>query len=194
MLVFGLLHAYLIWYGDILVLYAVCGFVVLFDAPAAASARLLMIGILMIAIGSGISLLFGWSVRFWPPEEIEKFTDDLWLPPQEELAAEVAAYRGGWLDQMPKRVKVALEFHVFVMWIWGIWRAGGLMLVGMALYKWGVFDARRSSAFYGSSQSWGWERESRRFFMGFIATRPRTGTCGIRSSSAGSTITGAACW
>src|SRR4030095_10423044 len=50
---------------------------------------------------------------------------------------------------MSHRVKWALDFHSFVIWIWGVWRAGGLMLVGMALYKWGVFDAKRSSAFYG---------------------------------------------
>jgi uncharacterized protein len=147
LLVLGLLHAYLIWYGDILVLYAVCGFVVYLMRRQPAG-RLLIIGILVIAIGSGISLFFGWSMQFWPPEEIEKFTGDMWQPPEEELAAEVAAYRGGWLDQMSHRVKWALDFHSFVIWIWGIWRAGGLMLVGMALYKWGVFAARRSSAFY----------------------------------------------
>jgi uncharacterized protein len=148
LLVFGLLHAYLIWYGDILVLYAVCGFAVYLMRKQPAR-RLLITGMLMIAVGSGISLFFGWSMRFWPPGEIEKFTGDMWLPPKEELAAEVAAYRGGWLDQMSHRVKWAFDFHSFVIWIWGIWRAGGLMLVGMALYKWRVFDATRSAAFYG---------------------------------------------
>jgi uncharacterized protein len=147
LLVFGLLHAYLIWYGDILVLYAVCGSV-MFLMRRQPARRLLMIGLLVIAVGSVISVFFGWSMRFWPPEEIEKFSRDMWLPPAEDLAAEVAAYRGGWLDQMSHRVKWAFDFHSFVIWIWGIWRAGGLMLVGMALYKWGVFEARRSSAFY----------------------------------------------
>jgi uncharacterized protein len=29
-----------------------------------------------------------------------------------------------------------------------LWRVGGMMLVGMALYKWGVFSAKRSRRFY----------------------------------------------
>jgi uncharacterized protein len=32
--------------------------------------------------------------------------------------------------------------------MWGFWRAGGLMLIGMALYKLGVFSAARDAGFY----------------------------------------------
>jgi uncharacterized protein len=32
--------------------------------------------------------------------------------------------------------------------MWGLWRAGGLMLIGMALYKLGVFSAARDAAVY----------------------------------------------
>jgi uncharacterized protein len=36
----------------------------------------------------------------------------------------------------------------FMLFIYGIWRIGALMLIGMALMKLGVFTAERSSAFY----------------------------------------------
>jgi uncharacterized protein len=41
-----------------------------------------------------------------------------------------------------------LAWQTFVLFFWGIWRAGGLMLVGMALYKLGVFSAARPTKQY----------------------------------------------
>ena len=49
---------------------------------------------------------------------------------------------------MGHRVPAALEFQLFIFFIWGAWRAGGLMLVGMALYKLGVFSAKLSARSY----------------------------------------------
>lgn len=146
LLVFGLLHAYLLWYGDILVLYAFCGLLI-YPCRKLRPRTLLIIGLLVIAIGSGISLLGGLSMRYWPPEVLAKFLSD-WKPPPEVVAQEVAAYRGGWLAQMHARVPVSFEFHTFFIFVWGMWRAGGLMLVGMALYKLRFFSAERSRASY----------------------------------------------
>jgi uncharacterized protein len=147
LLLFGLAHAYLLWYGDILVLYAVCGLLV-YAARNLSPRTLLLLGVFIIAIGSGISLVSGWSMPHWPPSAVAEFEQHNWRPPQEALDRELAAYRGSWLDQMEHRVPMAWEFHSFVIFIWGLWRAGGLMLVGMALFKLGVFSAERSRAFY----------------------------------------------
>ena len=44
----------------------------------------------------------------------------------------------------------AVFFQTMVFLVENGWRAGGLMLVGMGLFKSGVFSAKRSSTFYGS--------------------------------------------
>ena len=42
---------------------------------------------------------------------------------------------------MRTRVPFTLEFHTTALPFWGFWRAGGLMLLGMALFKIGFFSA-----------------------------------------------------
>jgi uncharacterized protein len=147
LLVFGLLHAYLLWYGDILVLYAVCGSFV-FLLRRWPPRRLLGAGLVILGIGSSLSLLTAWTMPMWPPEEILALNDELWAPRVEDLDREVEAFRGGWLAQTPMRVSLSLEAHVFDMWYWGVWRAGGLMCIGMALLKWRVLTGERSPRFY----------------------------------------------
>lgn len=147
LLVFGLLHAYLLWYGDILVWYSLCGLLIYLFRKLSPR-KLLIIGLILIAFGSAVSLGAGWSMPYWPPSQVEKLKNENWAPPPELIAAEVRAYQGGWLEQLPHRAKAAFELEVLGFGMLGLWRVGGLMLIGMALFKWGVFAARRSIGFY----------------------------------------------
>jgi uncharacterized protein len=146
LILFGILHAHLFWYGDILFLYGICGLVVylLRKLPPAA---LVVIGLLILMIGSSFLLLAGWSMPYWPPEQLEEMRNDL-SPPPEEIRRELEIYRRGWIGQMEHRVPASLEFQLFIIFIWGIWRAGGVMLIGIGLYKLGVFSNQRSAWFY----------------------------------------------
>ena len=67
LLVFGLIHAYLIWYGDILVLYAVCGSVA-YLFRRFRPAVLLTIGLLVLSVGSLIMVLGSQTISQAPPE------------------------------------------------------------------------------------------------------------------------------
>ena len=146
LLVIGLLHGYLLWYGDILHAYALCGFIVyLFRRRRAMT--LLVIGLLSITFASAIAIFFGWSVQYWPPEALQN-TMQWWKPTEEIIAAEVAAYRGGWVGQLPHRASTAIFFQTALFLIESLWRAGGLMLVGMGLFKLGVLSAKRSVGAY----------------------------------------------
>ena len=147
MLVFGLLHGYLLWYGDILYSYAMCGLVV-YLCRNLRPWLLLGLGFISIAIPSVISLFFGWSMQYWPSADKEEFIHEMWQPTAEMIAEQLAAYRGDWIGEIVHRAPTIWAFQTFFFAIFVAWRAGGLMLVGMALFKLGVFSAARSTATY----------------------------------------------
>jgi len=148
LLLLGLAHAYLLWDGDILVLYAVCGLLV-YPFRTWSPRALLVLGLAALALGSCISLLIGWQMLSAPESVVAMFAAD-WHPSADALSRELAGYRGGWLTQLPQRAAVSFEFHAIDILAWGLWRSGGLMLIGMALCKLDVFSARRTRAFYAS--------------------------------------------
>ncbi len=143
----GLAHAHLLWAGDILFLYAVCGMLV-YPLRRLSPGLLLAAGTATVAVASAVYFVGGASMSYWPEEVQTAFTQE-WQPAQPVVDPEVAAYRGGWLDQLPVRSTTALSFETLILLLWGVWRAGGLMLIGMALFKRGVFSASRSRRFYG---------------------------------------------
>ena len=149
LLVIGLLHAHLLWAGDILFLYAVCGMLV-YPLRRQRPVWLLEIGAVLLAVASAYSIGSGLSLPYWPEQARAAFMTDVWRPTPAMIDAELAVYRGGWLDQQPARSAAALLFETFVLVTWGVWRAGGLMLIGMALFKLDVFSARRSPCFYAT--------------------------------------------
>lgn len=148
LLLFGVLHAYLLWYGDILYSYAMCGFIVYWFRRLH-PATLILCGIAALAVGSSIALTSHFLIPYWPPEVIEGFQAG-WRPNAEIVAEELAIYRGGWVQQLPDRAGSALFFQTYLFLTEFLWRAGGLMLVGMALYMLGVFSARLSSWTYAA--------------------------------------------
>jgi len=143
----GLTHAYLLWYGDILFFYGICGMLVYWFRKAQ-STTLLVIGLVLLSFGSTIYILGGLSMPHWPPQELEEFEQGLWNPPPDKVAAEVDAYQGSWIRQMDERVDSVSMMHTEAFPFFMIWRITGLMLIGMALFKLGVFSAERSSRFY----------------------------------------------
>ena len=142
----GWMHAYLLWYGDILVTYGLCVLVV-FLFRKASPRKLLIIGLLVISVASVLYFFFGWSVSYWPTESYQE-TMKSWKPGAELIDKEISAYQGGWMTQMSQRVPASFLFQTSIFLIWFGWRAGGLMLVGMALFKWGLLSAERSKRFY----------------------------------------------
>jgi uncharacterized protein len=144
--VVGLIHAYIFWDGDILVAYAICGlFLYLFRR--ARPRTLLIWGLTFLIIGSGISWLIGWSVPTWPPENQAEF-DSQWLPSPAMLAEELAAMRGDWRSEIAHRAHSVLTIHLFYLPFQLLWRAGGCMLLGMALYRLGWFSGKGDRRLY----------------------------------------------
>ena len=147
LLVIGLLHAHLLWFGDILFTYAVCGMAV-YPLRRLSPGRLIALGTALLAVTSVLTVAAGLSLPYWPEDARAALTDEGWRPPPAAIEAELAVYRGGWLAQLPARSSAAFGFQTFILAFWAFWRAGGLMLIGMALFKRGVFSAQRSPRFY----------------------------------------------
>jgi uncharacterized protein len=147
LLVFGLLHAYLLWYGDILFTYALCGMAA-FLFRRLRPWLLVVLGLASAAVASALAQAVGWGLASGaiPVDEMAR----AWTPPVEEIEKEIAAYRGGWLAQMPHRATAAIFFQTLLLVLGVAWRAGGMMLLGMALFKTGVLSGRRSPGMYAS--------------------------------------------
>jgi uncharacterized protein len=147
LLLFGAAHGWLLWYGDILFTYAVCGLWI-YLLRNRKPRTLIIVGVILIAVSSAVSLFWQFTMPWWPPEQIEQMNEEWWAPPPEIVATENAAYRGSWSDQQSYRGPGTLFMQTFVLLTSMIWRCGGLMLIGMALHKIGYLSAERDDASY----------------------------------------------
>jgi len=149
----GLLHAYLLWYGDMLVTFALCGAVV-FGFRALPPRRLLADGALALACASVIALGVGASLPWWPADTKARFLQ-VWAPSPEMVDREIAAYQGDWREQMTHRAPEAFQVQTSQLVLRGFWQTTGLMLVGMGLFKLGVLTGTRSVRFYAALTGFG---------------------------------------
>ncbi|MGB0524806.1 MAG: DUF418 domain-containing protein [Flammeovirgaceae bacterium] len=146
LLVIGLIHAYVFWYGDILAPYAFCSFFIYFFRKLSIKS-LWGIGLFIFSIGSVTYLLMGLVIPMIPEAEAAKIAV-AWSPSEQQVNAEVAAYVGSFSEQFARRMKSALTMHTTVFLMLYLWRISGLMLIGMALYKSGFLLAKSSLKTY----------------------------------------------
>ena len=146
LLLFGLVHAYLLWYGDILVTYAICG-ICIYPLHRLRSRWLIPLALLFLLIPSLLMSGLAATVPFWPAEEVAAFRAD-GFPDEVEIERQLQIYRGGWLDQIEHRASNAIFFQTFLLLILHFWRVSGLMLLGMVFLRWGLLQAQRGLWFY----------------------------------------------
>lgn len=152
--IFGLLHAYLLWYGDILFIYAICGFF-MFIFRSKKSTIQIRTGVIFLIIGSLISLVIGYSTPLWEPGEYEATMAEVWMPDASANMEEIDAYRSNWERQVMFRAPQAFYMQTSVFIFETFWRVSGLMLIGMALYKRRVFKAKQTVKYYSKMMTYG---------------------------------------
>lgn len=149
LLVFGLIHALLVWYGDILVTYAITGLAVMF-ARAWKPTTLTIVGIVLLLISIGLQGLLGAMWDVIPPDQrtpIVQQLEAIFTPSAEERARVQAAYQGGLLAGLTE------NFNTWVMIITNsifglVIRTAGVMMMGMALFKWGFLSGKAPTWLY----------------------------------------------
>jgi uncharacterized protein len=150
LLIIGLGHAYLLWYGDVLVAYAVCGFVLVF-VRTWRPRRLLALGVVLFAIPSVIYLVSGAGYALADAGTQASIEASILAGTGADPSAineEIAAYRGSWTEQLAYRMPIVASLQTTSFVLESAWIYGGLMTIGMALYKWGVLSNQRSTRFY----------------------------------------------
>lgn len=145
LLAIGMIHAYVVWYGDILVPYAVAG-LVLTEARRWRARRLAIVGALLIA-AAGLIYLGSIRALGFASEEALKAAAETWAPSPETLAAELELYRSSLFARWPETAAFAAEVQVNQIIGFGA-RIVGVMMVGMALQKKGFFAAEWPLAAY----------------------------------------------
>lgn len=143
LLLFGFVHAYLIWEGDILVTYAICGCLIFLLRKKTIRA-LLIISIILFIVPLTFNLMTYYGLTM---DELES-TFAFFHPSSEQIATEIKIMQGSFLEQMPTRLENAIEFQTFVFLIETFWRSTSLMLLGMILYRKGVLSAEKPISYY----------------------------------------------
>ena len=91
LLLIGILHAYLIWFGDILVAYAICALIVYLFRKWKPH-TLCVVGFLTLSVHSIIYLFFGFSLSFMPDEVIQELSTSIWSPGQDQINRDNSYY------------------------------------------------------------------------------------------------------
>ncbi|MGH6950364.1 MAG: DUF418 domain-containing protein [Vitreimonas sp.] len=150
LLIFGLIHALLIWYGDILVTYAITGFIVML-CRSWKPRTLMIVGVLLYLLALLMQSVLGLFFGVMPPEVIAKVQGELssvFAISQQEFERMQAAYRGGVVSGVQENVNTWLTFMANAL-IGLIIRTAGVMMIGMALFKWGFLSGNAPKWLYG---------------------------------------------
>ncbi len=169
LLLFGALHGYLLWTGDILFHYALTAMLVV-GLRGRSPRALIVIALLLMPVGLITLSSAGGILADMRDEaasvaaleasgevlsEEQLGARDRWegarasvMPTDDDLAAEIRAYQGSYTEIVRHRAAETFANQTDGYLAFMLWRVAGLMLIGMALMKLGIISGQRNPTFY----------------------------------------------
>jgi uncharacterized protein len=171
LLLFGLIHAYLLWWGDVLYYYAIAG-LFLYPLRKLSSRALLIAAAIMLLAMPCRTFYRYFHVRNLHAQVLQvqadekagkKLTADQektkkewsavvsrFAPSTDQLREDYESHHSSWIALFESRAQTVGDMHKDLIYIpGGWWDVIFMMLIGMALIKMGVLSGERSYAFYG---------------------------------------------
>lgn len=169
LLVIGALHAYVIWFGDILFAYAATGMLAYFFRKKAPK-TLIIIACCLLPVALLLSTFSGMYMQELQTQMVEidtlveageelsdeqSETVEQWdamaafmAPDDQTIRDDVDIHLGDYAGIVEHRAPMALMMQTQSIVFFILWRVGGLMLLGMAFMKLGILSGKRDNAFY----------------------------------------------
>lgn len=170
MMLFGVIHwALLLWTGEILFLYSLCGFLLFSFRKLPATVQLIMAGVLLAAaalfmtagafelVETRAEAMAAQQVKAGGAELTQKQDDaiEAWreevshiMPTREEAAEQRNWHEGSYLDAVTGQLPGSFEFQWVGAPFFMFFDVIPFMLIGMALLKLGVLSATRPARTY----------------------------------------------
>jgi uncharacterized protein len=169
MLVFGLIHGYLLlWVGEILYDYALMGFL-LYSFRHLAPKTLVFSALLLFSIGTFwnyidhidnkkmVENVATAKTKIAQKQELtkdEKAATEKWEKIEEKKSPKyVQEYndnmRKGYFDVVAHLASRNMNTDTAEMYRWDLWDILSMMLLGIAFFKWNMLSAKKSYRFYG---------------------------------------------
>lgn len=158
LLIFGCLHFYLVWWGDILIGYALIGFLALAFRDASPRALIATAVLLIVAQLALYAAMTSYALSLEGALQtgtatadqrlaFEQLTRDTIMPSAAHRAEALALYRGGWLALVEHQLTEKTIFPLIGTFVLG-WETLAYMLLGMAALRSGLFTGAWSDSRY----------------------------------------------
>jgi uncharacterized protein len=152
LILFGILHAYFLLNTlEVLYAYGIFG-MFLFPLRQVNYRTLLTAGLALLAFGSiSISTLIDnegtqTTTSYVPMTSTEQKAFEMSVIGH--MAEEIEGYKQGYFEIFSQQVEGVVEWHSMEMYNFHLFDVGGMMLIGMALFKMGILSGSRNTLFY----------------------------------------------
>jgi uncharacterized protein len=167
LVLFGVLHFYFIWWGDILYYYGLTALLFLYPCRKVRFRNLLVAGVLVLAVGVASDVYFALGAiatrnqgeaaralqtagkKLTPAQQnaLKKWNDEL-EHRKKQNEADLKANRGSYLDMVKWHIELGPHVQATSYYMFGFTDVLGMMLIGMGLYRMGFLTGALSFRTY----------------------------------------------